>query len=261
MSTDKVTLRDVTDALQSDKLLSADDAAWFFENRSDLQPWYIRTMVGFGAWLASLLLIGFVASFSVAIDGGYAFIGLSLIVVAVLIRHRTENDFLIQCALASSLAGQALLGYGFAETVGHDEFEIFLGFALVVSSVLFFVPRLHPPRLNGTPWGRRIDYAVVCLGGEFACPAPRAGILRCLYPPAPADAEPDLEQVLSACASADERTDAERLWCAAALYGLRPPGARSGRLVLSPTLGIDDPSWWPTPLCQHGDSIHGFGRP
>ncbi|MGB5198760.1 MAG: DUF4401 domain-containing protein [Sedimenticolaceae bacterium] len=145
MSTSKMTLHDVAEALQAEKLLSADDAAWFLNGRADLQPWYIRTMVGFGAWLASLLLIGFVASFSLAMDGGYAFIGLALIVGAVLLRHRTENDFLIQCALASSLAGQALFGYGFAETVGHDEFEIFLGFALVVSAVLFFVfpDRIH----------------------------------------------------------------------------------------------------------------------
>lgn len=145
MSTSKMTLHDVAEALQAEKLLSADDAAWFLNGRADLQPWYIRAMVGFGAWLASLLLIGFVASFSLAMDGGYAFIGLALIVGAVLLRHRTENDFLIQCALASSLAGQALFGYGFAETVGHDEFEIFLGFALVVSAVLFFVfpDRIH----------------------------------------------------------------------------------------------------------------------
>lgn len=145
MSTSTMTLHDVAEALQAEKLLSADDAAWFLNGRADLQPWYIRAMVGFGAWLASLLLIGFVASFSLAMDGGYAFIGLALIVGAVLLRHRTENDFLIQCALASSLAGQALFGYGLAETVGHDEFEIFLGFALVVSSVLFFVfpDRIH----------------------------------------------------------------------------------------------------------------------
>ena len=147
MSRSNVTLQDVANTLLAEKLLSKDDTRFrYLENRSDLQPWYIRTMVGFGAWLASLLLIGFVASFSLAMDGGYAFIGLALIIGAVLTRRRYDsNDFLIQCALASSLAGQALFANGFAETVGRDEFEIYLGFVLIVSSVLFilFPDRIH----------------------------------------------------------------------------------------------------------------------
>ena len=146
MSLSNVTLHDVVSTLRAENLLNEGSATLeYLENRPDLQPWYIRTMVGFGAWLASLLLIGFVARFSLAMDGGYALIGLVLIVAAILVRRHYDSDFLIQCALASSLAGQALVAYGFAETVGHDEFEIFLGFVLVVSSVLFF---LFPDRIH-----------------------------------------------------------------------------------------------------------------
>ena len=102
-------------------------------------------MVGFGAWLASLLLIGFVTGLSLAMEGGYTVIGLALIAGAILVRRRFDNDFLVQCALASSLAGQALLAYGVAATMGADEFETYLAIAMIVSSVLFvvFPDRIH----------------------------------------------------------------------------------------------------------------------
>ena len=145
MSKPGMTLRDVMGTLQAEDLLDEDTARNYLEKRADQQPWYVRTMVGFGAWLASLLLIGFVASFTLLMEGGHAFIGLVLVIGAVLLRRRFGNDFLVQCALASSLAGQALFAYGFSETVGHEEFEIFLGFVLVVSSVLFF---LFPDRIH-----------------------------------------------------------------------------------------------------------------
>lgn len=144
MSALDVTLRDVVSTLQAEGLLG-DEGVTYLDNRPEAQPWYIRTMVGFGAWLASLLLIGFVASLSLLMDGGYALIGLVLIVGAILLRRRSENDFLVQCALAISLAGQGLAAYGFAQTVGFEEFEAFLGFVLVVSSALFF---LLPDRIH-----------------------------------------------------------------------------------------------------------------
>lgn len=144
MSMRNVALHEVVSTLQAEDLLG-DDGLAYLDSRPDLQPWYIRAMVGFGAWLASLLLVGFVTSFSLLMDGGYAFIGLVLIVGAVLLRRRSANDFLMQCAFATSLAGQALTAYGFAEIIGHEEPEIFLGFVLVVSSALFllFPDRIH----------------------------------------------------------------------------------------------------------------------
>ncbi|MCU7808160.1 MAG: DUF4401 domain-containing protein [Candidatus Thiodiazotropha sp. (ex Semelilucina semeliformis)] len=146
MSGSNVTLNQLVNTLQAENLLSAeDDALAYLENRSTPQPWYIRTMVGFGAWLASLLLIGFVTSFTLMFDGGYIFIGAALIVCAILVRQRSDSDFMVQCALASSLAGQALVAYGFADIAGYEEFEIFLGFALVMSTVLFF---LFPDRIH-----------------------------------------------------------------------------------------------------------------
>ena len=144
MSTPRVALSDVVRILREEHLLG-DEALAYLDSQADYQPWYVRTMVGFGAWLASLLLVGFVASFSLLMDGGYAVIGLVLIVGAILLRYRSDNDFLVQCALAASLAGQALAAYGFAELIGFDELEIFLEVILVASATLFL---LVPDRIH-----------------------------------------------------------------------------------------------------------------
>jgi hypothetical protein len=116
----------------------------FVESRTFLQPWYIRTMVGFGAWLASLLLIGFVAGFAIALEGGYAIVGLAFIVAALSVRRSNDNDFLVQGTLAVSLAGQALLAWGIVDALG-EHFEVFLMLAIVLNTVLFvvFPDRIH----------------------------------------------------------------------------------------------------------------------
>lgn len=111
----------------------------------DQQPWYIRAMVGAGAWLASLLLIGFVATIGSIADGGFIVVGLSLIVAAIFVRKQSASDFIIQSTLACSLAGQALLAYGIAEAAGAGRFENYLMFAVFMSTVLFliFPDRVH----------------------------------------------------------------------------------------------------------------------
>ena len=62
MTLEPVTIKQIVDGLRSEELLpenSDDRVSTFLEQSQELQPWYIRSMVGFGAWLASLLLIGF----------------------------------------------------------------------------------------------------------------------------------------------------------------------------------------------------------
>lgn len=144
----KITVPDVISQLAVEGLL--DEAAKgradaFVESRTFLQPWYIRTMVGFGAWLASLLLIGFVAGFTIAFEGGYAIVGLAFILGAIFVRRKNDNDFLVQASLAVSLAGQALLAWGIVDALGNDNFEVFLMLAVVLSTVMFvvFPDRIH----------------------------------------------------------------------------------------------------------------------
>jgi hypothetical protein len=144
----RVSIQEVVDTLRSEDLLPegmadrADDAV---KNMNAVQPWYIRTLVGFGAWLASILLIGFVAGIGVSTGGGYVVIGLGLIVAAVFARRGSGNDFVVQSSLACSLAGQALLAYGVVDMSGGDEFEGVLSIAMVISAILFFIfpDRIH----------------------------------------------------------------------------------------------------------------------
>jgi len=142
MTRERVELRQVVDGLRSEGLLpenSDDTVTAFFEKLHEMQPWYIRTMVGFGAWLASLLLIGFVGSIGFAADIGFVIVGGLFIGGAIFARLKLGNDFVVQSALASSLAGQALLAYGIVEVTGGNDFESVLGIVIVLNGILFFV--------------------------------------------------------------------------------------------------------------------------
>ncbi len=105
----------------------------------EIQPWYIRTMVGFGAWLASLLLIGFVGSVGFAADAGFVIVGVLFIGGSIFVRRKSENDFMVQSALACSLAGQALLAYGIVEISSGGDFESVLSIVIILNAILFFV--------------------------------------------------------------------------------------------------------------------------
>jgi hypothetical protein len=146
MTRDRITLEQLVDTLRTERLLTAGpDALDNLSHQPLPQPWYIRTLVGFGAWLASLLLIGFVTSLGAIAGGGYGAIGAILITAAILVRRTAEGDFLIQSAMASSLAGQVLLAYAVADAMGYEEVEVFLGVALAVSLMLLWV---YPDRIH-----------------------------------------------------------------------------------------------------------------
>ena len=147
MSRRQLSLEAVVGGLRAERLLDEAKAAQaeaLMGKLRAVQPWYVRAMVAAGAWLASLLLIGFVAGFGIMV-GGYVIVGLALIVGAVLLRRQNDNDFLVQATLATSLAGQALLAWGIAELGSGESIERLCGVVIVASGVLFFVfpDRIH----------------------------------------------------------------------------------------------------------------------
>jgi hypothetical protein len=148
MSADTATLQQVYAGLQAEGLLPEDSTEKIEEilnSMAEIQPWYVRTMVGFGAWLASLLLIGFVGGIGIAADGGFVVIGVGLIAGAIFVRRKSVNDFLVQSALACSLAGQAIMAYGIVEITSGNELEEVLSVVAVISTILFFIfpDRIH----------------------------------------------------------------------------------------------------------------------
>ena len=73
-------------------------------------PWYARAAAGLGAWIATALLVGFLASAGIDPDENAALVvGAALVAGAVYLRRRATSEFARQLALAASFAGQALI--------------------------------------------------------------------------------------------------------------------------------------------------------
>jgi len=76
-------------------------------------PWFIRVLIGGGAWLSSLFLMIFVGmALSFAEKEGAVILGLLLTGGAIFLRRSNPNLFLTQTALAIGMAGQGLFFFG-----------------------------------------------------------------------------------------------------------------------------------------------------
>ncbi len=108
----------------------------------DVQPWYIRTMVGIGAWIASLFLIGFITSLSLlAADTAFIVIGVGFIVSANILYYKVKNDFMFHITLAFSLAGQILIAMGVEKLVHMNEVAAICTPLILCNIILFFTFR------------------------------------------------------------------------------------------------------------------------
>lgn len=84
-------------------------------------PWYVRVMLGVSGWIAAVFLLGFVAAglhFVIESKLAASTVGLLALMVAYTIFRSARNDFYEQFGLAVSFVGQALILYGFVESVG-----------------------------------------------------------------------------------------------------------------------------------------------
>jgi hypothetical protein len=103
----------------------------------EMQPWYLRTLIGFSAWFSSLLLLGFVLEIGLVDDEvGYIALGLGLLLAAIVLSRVIDNDFSNQTALACNLAGQCLLVIGIAGTMPGDEFKMALVCLILLNALL-----------------------------------------------------------------------------------------------------------------------------
>jgi len=79
-------------------------------------PWYLRGLVGIGAWLASVFFFIFIVMFTGLREPQqttFGCMGIVLLIIAVIVGRLKLGLFVNQCALAVSLAAQAMLYYGF----------------------------------------------------------------------------------------------------------------------------------------------------
>ena len=148
MNRPHATMDQVFGALAEEGLVGSDWAVEILAE-TDLgppQPWYVRAMVGFGAWVGSLLLISAIVGTSVATTGGgYIALGLLFIFVAVAGRHVTNSDFTRQAAIATSLAGQGLLAGGVAEAGSFNVFDSVFVTLILTNAILI---RIFPDRTH-----------------------------------------------------------------------------------------------------------------
>jgi uncharacterized membrane protein len=101
-------------------------------------PWFVRALAGFGAWLAALFILAFLAlGVMWGKEVGATLLGLACCVTATLVRRGARGVFLSQLTLAFGLAGQGLMIGGVSELT--DSPEATAAFALLLFTVLLVV--------------------------------------------------------------------------------------------------------------------------
>ena len=147
MSQQRANFQDVFSQLANDNLLDSDweqQVRELIAREHNEQPWYVRVMVGFSAWLASWMLIGFVVGAAIVeSEQATLILGVILVVGAVIGRCVSDNDFITQMTLAVSLAGEALIVFGVSRISHSFEMAVFSFIALEAVLVAFYPDMVH----------------------------------------------------------------------------------------------------------------------
>ncbi|MBC3874140.1 DUF4401 domain-containing protein [Undibacterium flavidum] len=108
------------------------------------QAWYIRVMLGFSGWLGALFLMGFIgigfSFFHESMIAGIS-IGLALCTAAyVIFRLGSNNDFVLQLALALSMAGQGFVVFSLFQKNPQNHAAIFAAILLFEILLVAMMP-------------------------------------------------------------------------------------------------------------------------
>jgi hypothetical protein len=126
----KPSLRDVLTRLQADGTLPADAIeqaqppleAWW--KKHGATPWYVRVLIGGGAWLAAFFLLLFfglmLSMMGVDSEVGLIVVGLLVTGCGLFLRRLGEHDFLTQLSLSIGLAGQGMFVFGVADLTDEE---------------------------------------------------------------------------------------------------------------------------------------------
>lgn len=111
------TLVDLRGLLLAEGLDAGDPEHWRARlEEGSTTPWFVRILVGSGAWIAGLMLaVGLAAILALGRSGIALLVaGLVLCAGSAALRQASRGDFSAQFALSMSLAGQAMAGAGLA---------------------------------------------------------------------------------------------------------------------------------------------------
>lgn len=111
-------------------------------------PWYLRLLMGIGAWIGTWFMLAFVLGalavvFEGAIEAAAILCGLVLIAAAVWLRRRTPNEFLQIGALVVSLTGQALFLGGVGAQADGVHAAAVAGLLISIALIVAFPDRVH----------------------------------------------------------------------------------------------------------------------
>lgn len=148
MSAGIMTLREVIEKVKPGKT-EADAATQALEqDRTEAleytSPWFVRALAAASAWIASLMFLVFVYGARIITSStGSIAMGATLIAAAVFLRRAPMNvPFLVQLALALSLAGQAQLLTGIGEEMRAA------GAALAAICLSVILIALYPDKIH-----------------------------------------------------------------------------------------------------------------
>ncbi|MCI0507949.1 MAG: DUF4401 domain-containing protein [Gammaproteobacteria bacterium] len=147
MNQERANFQDVFAKLAGENLL---DSGWEEKTRvliareHNEQAWYVRVMVGFSAWLASWMLIGFVVGAAIVeSEQASLILGLLLVAGAVIGRYVSDNDFITQMTLAVNLAGEALIVFAVAQISHSFETTTFSFIMLQLVLLVIYPDAVH----------------------------------------------------------------------------------------------------------------------
>ena len=112
-------------------------------SQADDAPWYLRAAVGFGAWIATAFLLGFLFTLVEPEDLSSIVVGLVLLPLAVWLRREAAGEFLRHGAVALALAGQGLVMAGVGEMTDSGTWVGAVGGLLSVALIWLMPDRIH----------------------------------------------------------------------------------------------------------------------
>lgn len=138
----RMTMAELMARLRAEGVASADDAeavrAALGAGGEEEMPMYLRTLVGLGAWVATILLMAFFFALHLLDDKGAALVfGVVLIGGATWLRRRSGGDFTRHAAVAASFAGQGLI-VSAVDLVSQNDGTPFIA-AVLISVVMIIV--------------------------------------------------------------------------------------------------------------------------
>jgi hypothetical protein len=111
-------------------------------------PWYLRLLMGLGAWVGTWFFLGFVLGFLAlilegAVEVASILLGLGLVAGATWLANQRRHEFLEQIALVVSLTGQGLVIGGIGAQTDSLATAALAGLVLSIALIALFPDRVH----------------------------------------------------------------------------------------------------------------------